>query len=299
VEGDSSGAVSVIMSAMNDPTPAAVHDGLAVYDLGAGPPTLVVPSPHGFVLTSSASGPLSAATLKASPRVVTFDPPGAFRSARPAALTVQEMTDCCEEALAALDIASPVDVVAHSHATMCALALALDRPALVRRLVLVGAVTGGAAVTRADRGLPFSISPFDPTFWKFAWWGSRLRLGGNLAVHKRFVQLIQSVSYADPASAPIVVIDPGDRAKPPPARDRWQQAVRNVDLRPRLRSIAASTLVCAGRFDPQTPLQANRRVAAALPHARIAVFEHSGHYPFAEEREQFAAELSAFLAERS
>ena len=67
------------------------------------------------------------------------------------------MTGCCAEALARLGVAGPVPVVGHSHASLCALHLALERPELAGRLLLIGAVAGGAVVTRADRGLPFSF----------------------------------------------------------------------------------------------------------------------------------------------
>lgn len=61
-----------------DPVPAAVHDGLALYAAGHGPPVLLVPSPHGFVLGPAAVGGLHALLLELGLTVVTFDPPGAF-----------------------------------------------------------------------------------------------------------------------------------------------------------------------------------------------------------------------------
>ena len=39
--------------------PAWIHDGLAVYDLGAGPPLLVMPNPQGMVRAPEAHGPLA------------------------------------------------------------------------------------------------------------------------------------------------------------------------------------------------------------------------------------------------
>jgi hypothetical protein len=56
--------------------PACVHDGLAVYDLGAGPPLLVMPNPQGTVRAPEACSPLVELPLGLGRRVVTFDPPG-------------------------------------------------------------------------------------------------------------------------------------------------------------------------------------------------------------------------------
>jgi proline iminopeptidase len=227
--------------------------------------------------------------------VVTFDPPGAFASQRRARVDLEEMTGCCVESLAALEIAGPVPVVGHSHASLCALHLALEQPELVSRLLLIGAVAGGAAVSRSDRGLPYSLSWLDPRFWRIARDGTRLVLRGDLATHKRLVNLYQSLSYADPRLAPRLRIEPGDRRRPAAARDRWQRRVRRVDLRPRLGEVAVPTLVCAGRLDPQTPLAGNAAIAAAIPGGELVVFDRSGHYPFVEEPSRFAGVASPFL----
>src|SRR5215207_927119 len=123
--------------------PACVHDGLAVYDLGAGPPLLVMPNPQGMVRAPEACSPLVELLLGLGRRVVTFDPPGAFASPRPPRLGLEEMLACSREALKAVGAPTPVDVVGHSQASLCQLALALSHPEVVRSLVLVGAVDGG------------------------------------------------------------------------------------------------------------------------------------------------------------
>jgi pimeloyl-ACP methyl ester carboxylesterase len=90
-------------------------------------------------------------------RVATFDPPGAFRSTCPPRLDLPEMTQGCLETLHVLGVTGAVPVVGNSQATLCALHLALNHPCQVERLLLIGAIAGGARVTRADRGLPFSL----------------------------------------------------------------------------------------------------------------------------------------------
>ena len=277
--------------------PAWVHNGLAVYDLGAGPPLLVMPNPQGMVRAPEAHGPLVELLAGLGRRGVTFDPPGAFASPRPPRLGLDEMLACTREALAVAEVATPVDVVGHSQATLCQLALALAAPATVRSLVLVGAVDGGWRTTRRAHGMPWCWPLTDPRRWRFAVLAAPLAVGrANLGRLKRLQRLYTEASLVDPALAPAVRIEPGDRRRPPPRRAPWQASIRQVDLRPRLSEITAPALVCVGRHDPQTPWPDNAAIAAALPGGRLEVFERSGHYPFVEEPERFTAVVAGFLS---
>lgn len=68
------------------------------------------------------------------------------------------------------------------------------------------------------------------------------------------------------------------------------------DYRPRLAEIALPTLVCFGADEQIMPVALGRHLAEALPHGRLEVFDASGHCPFAEEPDRFAATLVAFAA---
>jgi proline iminopeptidase len=150
-----------------DVAPSLVHDGLAIYDTGRGQPVLLMPSPHGFVLGPAVAGPLHEVLIGVGCRVVTFDPPGAFGSSRPPILTLQEMTRCAVEALDAVGASEPVHVVAHSHATLCSMGLALQHAERVDRLLLIGAVAGGQSAAPTG-GCPSRSRP-----WTCASGGSR------------------------------------------------------------------------------------------------------------------------------
>jgi len=71
-------------------------------------------------------------------------------------------------------------------------------------------------------------------------------------------------------------------------------SLAGTDLRERLGGIVADTLILHGRYDP-VPLAASEVLAARIPHARLVVFEDSGHALYAEETERFVATLDPFL----
>ena len=277
--------------------PAWIRDGLAVYSLGGGPPLLVIPNPQGMVRVPEAHGPLAERLVGLGLRVITFDPPGAFASPRPPRLGLAEMLACAKEALAVAGVAPPVDVVGHSQATLCQLALALAEPKVVRSLILVGAVDGGWPTTRRAGGMPWCWPLTDRRLWRFAVLAAPLAVGrSDVRRLKRLQRLYLDASFVDRRLVPMVRIEPGDRRRPPPRRARWQASVRRVDLRSQLGQITVSTLVCVGRHDPQTPWPANADIAAALPAGRLEVFERSGHYPFVEEPGRFTTVVATFLS---
>lgn len=272
-----------------------LHDGLAVYQVGAGEPVLLFPYPHGSTLRPMAEDKLAALLAGLGRRAITFDPPGAYRSTRAMRCDMAEMLACAQEALSVTGTGTPVDVVGHSMGSLCALALAIEHPERVRRLVLIGSLSGWPAVARWSA--PHNWSPWrDREWWQCAYLGARQILGlGNLAVHKRLDNLVEAASFVDPRHIERWTIEPGDARRPPPPRAAWLRSVRGVDYKPRLDEVRAPTLIMVGRHDPQTPPACAEELAAGIRGARMVVFERSGHAPFVEEPERFSREVAAFL----
>jgi pimeloyl-ACP methyl ester carboxylesterase len=63
-----------------------------------------------------------------------------------------------------------------------------------------------------------------------------------------------------------------------------------------LATIGCPTLVLCGRKDTWSPLEGHREIAAAIPHARLAVIEHCGHMAPMERPEEVTAALSSWFA---
>jgi pimeloyl-ACP methyl ester carboxylesterase len=274
------------------------QNGLAIYSVGDGQPLLLMPYPHGFGNAPIAEGPLAAVLRELGQRVLTFDPPGAFRSERRADMSMAEVLACAEETLRTLPIREPVGLVGHSMGGLCAIAFALTHPERVKRLVLIGTLSGGSAIQRG-KGMPWGNWLTGLDRWRFAYWGFRLGWGiaGNLAIHKRLAQLLVGASYVNKALVPPIEIAPDDHHRPAPVRDVWSRTVfmSRLDYRARLGEIHAPAWVGVGRYDPQAPVPCSEELAQGILGARLTIFEQSGHYPFIEEREQFKSVIEEFL----
>jgi proline iminopeptidase len=207
------------------------------------------------------------------------------------------MLDCALETLAACRISEPIDLIGHSMGGLCALALAIEQPERVRRLVLVGSVSGFPAVRRWS--IPHNWRWWrDSEYWQALWWGFRLFVGwNNLAVHKRLNNLVEAASYLNKELAELEEIEPGDHRRSPPRRDDWFKTVRKVDYKERLPELQVPTLLCVGRHDPQTPVPCSQELADGIPRTRLVIFEQSGHFPFLEEPDRFLAEVTGFFDE--
>lgn len=68
------------------------------------------------------------------------------------------------------------------------------------------------------------------------------------------------------------------------------------NVTPRLGEISAPALITVGREDFICPISRSAILHAGLPDAELVIFEHSGHFPFAEEPDAFFAAVRGWLA---
>jgi 3-oxoadipate enol-lactonase len=74
------------------------------------------------------------------------------------------------------------------------------------------------------------------------------------------------------------------------------EAIAEMDLRGDLPSIAAPTLVLAGKDDPATPPEHGRLIAELIPNARFEVVSNAAHLANIERAELVTAKILRFLA---
>jgi pimeloyl-ACP methyl ester carboxylesterase len=284
------------MTSNIDPSTSYVlHDGLAVYAFGSGEPIFFMPGPHRFQKPGDRSADaLIDGLARLGRQVITFDPPGSGRSTRPARLGMAEMHGCTEKALEVCGVSGPVDALGHSMGGLVTVAYAIEEPARVKRLVLVGTGSGGPAYMKAPGAL---WNRSHPGFWRMALLGILHIVWPRLAPQKMMLNLIQRYSFYDQSWVEPKKVEWRDWLRPREGRTDWHRVASKLDYGPRLGEIEAPTLILCGRHDPQYPPTASEELAAGIREARLIFFERSGHYPFIEEAEAFWDAVRGFLAE--
>lgn len=247
-------------------------------EAGAGPSLLLI---HGLG-SSSHDWEEQLAALAPHFRTIAFDLRGHGRSARPAGpYSIPVFAADGAALLRALD-ATPAHVVGLSLGGMIAYALALDYPALVRRLVVINS------------------GPETP----------RRTIGERLLVRLAFLQRRLIVRFMGMERAGTILAErllPGlERAAQRQTMvERWatnDPAIYLASLRSmrawsgaaRLGELRAPTLLLVSELD-YTPLDYKRRYAAQLPDGRLVVIPGARHLLPVEQPAACNAALLAFL----
>lgn len=157
-----------------------------------------------------------------------------------------------------------VHLVGHSMGAQIAIHLASDAPQRIEKLVLVSA-----------SGVPRRLSPVTAA---------------------RFVaELVPPRAWGAPTFIPRIAAD-ALRAGPR-TLVRATRGLLSDDVRPRLASITAPTLVLWGALDPLTPLADGKAISSAIPGARLIVLPDAAHNPMVDRPASFNQELISFLGD--
>lgn len=267
---------------------------LARTDVGDGPPVLLI---HGWGSFKEAWFTVPERLARAGFRAVAVDLPGSGASAAGprARHTAFAHADALEPLARGL---APVAVVGHSMGAQAALVLAVRRPELVPRLVLVAPY--------ASPGVRLRLPP--RSFLEAA----VLPVVGRPVAHlgMRWLQRSQRrarASYVAAVARPEALRgDPAVAALLEDAAERLRRADRRTmveslragvlaDLRPLAARVRQPTLVIGGDRDNVARPAAVDALAAALPHGRRVRLRGVGHLPPVECPRALTAELARHL----
>jgi pimeloyl-ACP methyl ester carboxylesterase len=231
--------------------------------------------------------------LGAEREVLLFDSAGVGRSTGQVPTTVAEMA---RHALTFLDAMCLIscDVLGFSLGGMVAQQMALARPSMVHRMILVGtAPRGGDDIMHLEKpGLARHLS--DRT------------LKGYGVLQKIFFAPTESSQAAGSAFVARLAQREEDLDKPSgfdvaaaqiAAFREWEQpaATRFTDLR----NIHQPTLVVNGIHDEMIPISNSYRMIENLPNAVLLAYPDAGHGSLFQYHEAFTRQASAFLASSS
>ena len=227
--------------------------------------------------------------LASGREVILFDNAGVGRSTGTVPTTIAEMTS---HALAFLDGLglTRVDVLGYSLGGMIAQQMALARPSIVRRMILVGtAPRGGEDVMHLEK--PVLAKHFqDPTLQGYAIL-TRIFFApteSSRSSGESFIaRLVQRREDRDPVSGPDVA------AAQIAAFREWE---RFTGMRfEELKRIHQPTLVMNGIHDEMIPAINSYWLAENLPNAVLLLYPDSGHGSLFQFHESFTRQAAAFL----
>lgn len=200
--------------------PVTVRDGLAVYRIGHGEPTLVMPGPD---RVERPGPPVPDALVRGvtglGRQVVTFDPPGSGYSTRRDRPGLAEIHQCVRQTLDSCGVGTPMDAIGHGTGGLALLSYALDHPDRIGRTVLVGTGSGG----RACRTAPGALWRWGhPRFWQVAALGLAHWVLRRLATERLLGNLIHRESFVDKRHVRLGPVTAADWLRPRSPGADWQ-----------------------------------------------------------------------------
>jgi len=253
---------------------------LAVHELGAGPPVVLV---AGFGM-DSAVWDRQVRLLTPAHRVVCVDQRGHGGSDAPlSGYDVDSLAVDLRAVLLDLGVTGAT-VVGWSFGGQVAFRLAVTAPELVARLVLVG-----SNAVRASRSAEF---PFGPPA-------------------ERAVAALVAAEHADRLAARRATVASGFRGDPDPALLDWlvgrslqmpswaavacYASMLTADQVGDVAAVVMPVLQVLGADDPVHTVEGARWLAERLPDSRLEVLPACGHYPMYEAADAFDAVLTPFV----
>lgn len=258
---------------------------IAYAEIGSGDPLLLL---NGTASPMNEWDPALLQALAAHHRVVVLDYPGLGLSGpAPARWTFPRGAEWIS---AFIDEAVPegrADVLGWSMGGFIAQQLAQRHPEQVRRLVLAATNPGGDAAVLGPEWVQQADSSGDLDEYLLTNYPPGRRAAGQRFLD-RVEGAISSGAYPEetvPARTARAMVR---------AEDPWLRSNANLDG---LRSLPAPTLVITGEQDVITPPVNSRRIARAIPQARLVLVPDAGHSFLFQQPRRTARTIHAFLTD--
>jgi len=215
-------------------------------------------------------------------QVIVPDIPGHGDSKAPGALYTRRFySSWLKRFIIEMRLSRP-SIVGHSLGGAIALALAVQQPDLIDRLVLVNSIGLGVPAARASLLLLAAL--FTPS-------------------EEAALALMGAAMFGEQVARPkALMYDLVARSGPIPRglRGFWLVFSRTWDIarpiRPRdLEQIRLPTLIVWGADDPYFPIAHARRAARHLAKSRVELMHGAGHIPFLQQPREFTSIVEGFL----
>lgn len=221
-------------------------------------------------------------------RVVYYDQRGSGRSSPAAA---GETIDRFVEDLEAVRVAAgadEIDMIGHSFGAYLAMAYAAKHPARLRGLILASAMGPAPGETHQllDAMFPDRIEEWRRT---------------RAALPPRFpasvISLFHTFEFVDGSAHACYADQVQEHVYNIELNNVLRADMERLDFTDTLRRWTKPTLVLHGRFDAVLAPSVGWKLHRLMPKSRMAFLERSGHMPFIEEPDAFAATVLGFLGD--
>ena len=206
--------------------------------------------------------------------------------------SVDEMSDDIDALRKTLGL-DRVTLLGHSFGATIALNYALRHPANVKRLILVSAAGWVENPYEGEKRILKTLSRLEMAAYRSSEGSTgatkpcdRVRMRYSVLYKHYFHNL---VPYEFDRGVYTVYFDALSK------KEALAADSTVLDVRAQLSEIQVPSLVFAGRYDPVTPPDQSSELAAGLPHSRLVMMEHSGHFPFFEENYLFTEWVRQFM----
>jgi len=307
---------TVTASAPAEETFATTDDGVRIFyeTIGSGIPIVLIPGGPGG---SSDQFRTTHALLQNCGRLVFMDNRGRGRSDdlgnRPGAYTLENDLKDVDAVRRAIH-AERIVVFGYSYGSMVAMAYAARFPEHTAALITSAGVHGAQVwQERNIEGVKRFLHDHYPKEWARIVElhdAGQLTGEGELA---NYFREIEELYHYNPESETRLALQFEDRHRLGGSVNmgvyrmmigedpEWtlDGTLKGVELLPELANFKGPALILGGRFDRICPPSNQFEIAATLPHARLVIFERSGHAPYQEEPLRFLTVVSEFLREVS
>lgn len=184
--------------------------------------------------------------------------------------------------LDALDI-EQTDIVGNSFGGALAIALAIEHPKRIRKIVLMGAM-----------GINFEITPGLNSVWGYQPSIENMKDMLNLFVYNKKIATDDLAKMRYEAS-----VEPGFQesfsAMFPEPRQHWVDFMAYSDAQ--ISTISQETLIVHGREDMVIPVSNSYKLINLIDNAQLHIFGHCGHWTQIEQSKKFNTLVANFIAE--
>ena len=188
-----------------------------------------------------------------------------------------------------------VTLLAHSFGSAIALNYALRYPEHVKRLILVGASAAIEDPRQMEQRLTAALTPEEASALnRNEAQASGATMSCNAVMNRYRVffphyfqqRLEMNLSEANLYAAYFDALG---------RKLSFVTGEGPFDVRSRLGEIKVPTLIMVGKYDLVTPYDMSRELALGIRNSRLAVMQHSGHFPFFEENFLFTEWVRQFI----